>query len=68
MRHEASRIGLTQRELQVALLLSERLSMPEIADKLFISCRTVEKHAENIYGKLGIRKKRELSKLSGGMR
>ena len=53
-------MGLTQREKEVALLLSERLSMAEIADKLFISRRTVEKHAENIYGKLGVRKKQEL--------
>ena len=57
---EASRLGLTQRELEIALLLSERLSMPEIADRLFISPRTVEKHAENIYGKLGISKKHEV--------
>ena len=51
---------LTRREQEIAFLLSEKLSMPEIADRLFISCRTVEKHAENIYGKLGVRRKREV--------
>jgi DNA-binding CsgD family transcriptional regulator len=56
-----SRLGLTRREQEIALMLCERLSMAEIADRLFISRRTVETHAENIYGKLGIRKKHEVS-------
>ncbi len=60
VRMEVSSFGLTQREQEIALLLSERLTMPEIADRLFISPRTVEKHAENIYAKLGIRRKQEL--------
>jgi DNA-binding CsgD family transcriptional regulator len=60
VREKAARFGLTQREQEISLLLSERLSMPEIADRLCISCRTVEKHAENIYGKLGINKKQEV--------
>jgi len=68
VRMEASSFGLTQREQEIALLLSERLSMPEIADRLFISRRTVEKHAENIYGKLGIRKKQEVSEHLIGFR
>jgi DNA-binding CsgD family transcriptional regulator len=59
-RAEARRLGLTMRETEIALLLAERLAMPEIARKLFISPRTVEKHAENIYGKLGISSKREV--------
>jgi DNA-binding CsgD family transcriptional regulator len=60
MRLDATRLGLTRREHEIALLLSERLSMSEIADRLFISRRTAEKHAENIYGKFGIRKKQEV--------
>ncbi len=59
-RQEAARLGLTQRETEIALLLSERRSMPEIADRLFISRRTVEKHAERIYAKLGVRKKMQV--------
>jgi DNA-binding CsgD family transcriptional regulator len=35
--------------------------MAEIAEKLSISRRTVESHTEHIYGKLGIRMKRELA-------
>ena len=60
MTTEASRLGLTRREGEIAFLLSKRLSMPEIADRLFISRRTVEKHAEHIYGKLGVKRKKEV--------
>jgi len=61
MRETASRFGLTAREQEIAFLLAERLAMREIADKLYISRRTVESHAEHIYGKLGVRTKRELA-------
>jgi DNA-binding CsgD family transcriptional regulator len=63
----AVRLGLTQRETEIALLLSERLSMPEIAHRLFISRRTVEKHAERIYAKLGVRKKAEVGEHLRGL-
>ena len=62
MKVEVSQAGLTQREQEIALLLAERLSMLEIADRLFISRRTVEKHAENIYSKLGVSKREEVGK------
>ena len=44
---------LSERELQVLRLVADGLSNREIADKLFISIRTVKKHVENIHGKLG---------------
>jgi DNA-binding NarL/FixJ family response regulator len=46
---------LTRRELDVMSLLIEGLSQSEIADKLFISPKTVGKHIEHILGKLGVR-------------
>jgi DNA-binding CsgD family transcriptional regulator len=61
-KEEAARLGLTQREIEIALLLAQKLSMPEIAGRLFISRRTVEKHAENIYGKLGIGRKQDVGR------
>jgi DNA-binding CsgD family transcriptional regulator len=61
MRANVSRYGLTRREQEIAFLLAERFAMAEIAEKLSISRRTVESHAEHIYGKLGIRTKRELA-------
>ena len=61
MRESALRFGLTPREQEIAFLLAERLAMREIAEKLYISRRTVESHAEHIYGKLGVGGKRQLA-------
>lgn len=46
--------GLTQREGEVLRLLCDRLSAVEIAENLTISRRTVEKHIEHVYLKLGV--------------
>ncbi len=51
---------LTPREQEVALLLCERLSVAEIAERLFLSPRTVAKHLEHIYEKLGLHGKRRV--------
>jgi len=45
---------LTPREVHVLSLLVDGLSQPEIADKLFISSKTVGKHIEHILAKLGV--------------
>ena len=45
-------IPLTTRELEIIKLITEELSNREIADKLFISVRTVETHRKNIMQKL----------------
>jgi LuxR family maltose regulon positive regulatory protein len=45
---------LSERELEVLALIAEGLSNQEIAQRLFISLRTVKWHASNIYGKLGV--------------
>jgi predicted ATPase/DNA-binding CsgD family transcriptional regulator len=44
---------LTKRELEIADLVAEGLSNPEIATRLFISVRTAQGHVENILRKLG---------------
>ncbi len=44
---------LTRRELEIADLVAEGLSNPEIAARLFISVRTAQGHVENILRKLG---------------
>ncbi len=47
--------GLTQRELEVLGLLASGLSNQQIADRLVLSIRTVQRHVENIYTKTGAR-------------
>ncbi len=46
---------LTKREIEVLKLIAEGLSYKEIAEKLFISFRTVETHKNNILQKLGLK-------------
>jgi DNA-binding NarL/FixJ family response regulator len=45
--------GLSPRELEVLRLIARGRSNQEIAAELFLSTRTVERHASNIYDKIG---------------
>jgi len=49
--------SITRRELEVLQLISCGLSNKEIADSLVIAPTTVKKHASNIYGKLGVKRR-----------
>jgi two-component system response regulator NreC len=51
---------LTPREEEVLRLLAEGFTNQEIADRLFLSVKTVETHRAHILGKLGLRKRAEL--------
>jgi DNA-binding NarL/FixJ family response regulator len=53
---------LTPREEEVVKLIAEGQSSREIAAALQISPRTVERHRENILGKLGMRDRTELTR------
>ena len=56
----ASYDGLTEREQQVLKMIAEGLMNKEIAEKLSISVRTVERHRENIMSKLNLHTRAEL--------
>lgn len=51
VKKENEETHLTQRELEIISLIEKELSNKEIADKLFISERTVETHRKNIFRK-----------------
>jgi DNA-binding NarL/FixJ family response regulator len=46
---------LTPREREIAILVAGAMSSKEVASRLELSTRTVEKHRANIYAKLGVR-------------
>ncbi|MFA8299687.1 MAG: response regulator [Hyphomicrobiales bacterium] len=52
---EESFIKLTNRELEVLELICKEFTAAEIAEKLFISTRTVEGHRSNLFQKTGVK-------------
>ena len=51
IQNEQQKLKLSGRELEIVACIEHRLSNKQIADKLFISERTVETHRKNIYRK-----------------
>jgi DNA-binding CsgD family transcriptional regulator len=45
---------LTERELEVARLVADRRTNPEISATLYLSQKTVETHLRNIFNKIGV--------------
>jgi len=56
---------LSLREAEVCCLVAHRLTTSEIAACLSIGGRTVEKHLENIFQKLGVQRREELRQRLG---
>ena len=53
---------LTPREIEVVRLISEGLTSEEIAQRLVLSVKTVERHRTNVLGKLKLRNRVELTR------
>lgn len=53
-------LGVTVREYEAFRLLADRLSNKDIAERLFISPRTVEKHIASLMNKTGAASRADL--------
>jgi DNA-binding NarL/FixJ family response regulator len=60
---DASQDVLSEREREVAEFVAAGLGNAAIAERLFISRKTVEKHVGSIYDKLGVRSRAQLAGL-----
>jgi DNA-binding CsgD family transcriptional regulator/tetratricopeptide (TPR) repeat protein len=59
----SNRFGLTRREQEVLDLVCENLTNAEIADRLFISEKTVDSHVSAVLMKLGVNSRRKAARL-----
>jgi DNA-binding CsgD family transcriptional regulator len=59
---ESGLAALTERELELARLVVERKTNPQIAQELFLSQKTVETHLRNIFRKVGVANRVELAR------
>ena len=55
--HEAEKLGLSKRELEVLQLIAEGLSNQEIAARLFVSLNTIKTHSSRIFEKLDVKRR-----------
>ncbi|WP_152196049.1 AAA family ATPase [Georgenia subflava] len=61
-RATAAPVELTPQERQVATLVGEGLSNREVAAQLFLSPRTIDFHLRNVFTKLGVASRTELTR------
>jgi DNA-binding CsgD family transcriptional regulator len=57
----AGPVPLTNREREIALLAADGLASRKIAERLYLSARTVDNHLARIYSKLGVTNRSELA-------
>jgi DNA-binding NarL/FixJ family response regulator len=54
--------SLTNREREIAELITDRLTNQEIAERLFLSKKTIESHTRNLFMKLGASSRVEVAR------
>ena len=59
-------VALTKREREVAVLAASGITSKDIAERLFVSVRTVDNHLGRVYDKLGIASRAELAVIMAG--
>jgi non-specific serine/threonine protein kinase len=59
--HEVAPMGLTRRELEIAVMVAQGMSNRDMANRLVIAQRTVEGHVENIRSKLGFHSRTQIA-------
>ena len=57
---------LTQRETEIARLVTTRRTNPEIANELFLSIKTIESHMRNIFRKLDVSSRFDVARAMEG--
>lgn len=60
----SQKLTLTRREVEILSLISDGLTNQEIANKLFISCSTVDSHRKNLLLKLDAKNTAQLIKIA----
>jgi DNA-binding NarL/FixJ family response regulator len=61
-------LDLTTRENDVVALVGEGLTNKQIAARLYLSARTVEKHVERVLAKCGVANRTALAAVTSGHR
>lgn len=65
---QVDKLGLSKREYEILLLITEGLSNQQIAGKLFISENTIKKHISNLFLKLDVERRTEAVKKAKALR
>ncbi len=53
--YNTAKLGISKRELDVLILISQGHSNQQIADELFVSTNTVKTHTSRLFGKLEVK-------------
>ncbi len=63
--HTAAAIPLSDREREIVMLAAEGMTSKDIAERLYLSVRTVDNHLQHAYAKLGVSSRAGLARALG---